>query len=86
MPHNLDYELERTTGKCFLCTTEFSLYKIQEVPQMNLCGNCRSPKLSELLSVFGTLTKIARFAETNKVRINDRDAVYLDELVEYLQK
>lgn len=83
MSHNLDYELEKTTTKCFICGIEFSLYKIQEIPQINLCAQCKDPKLTELLSVFKAITIICKFAETNKIRVNDRDAVYLDELVEY---
>lgn len=86
MPHNLDYELEKITDKCFVCGIKFSLYKIQEVPKLNLCGNCKNPKLAELLSVFSFITILANFAKTNKIRINDRDAVYLDELIEYFQK
>ena len=86
MSHNLDYDLEKGTDRCFSCGEEFSYYKVQEIPKLNSCAKCRLPKLAEITSVFKTMAIIGRFAETNKIIVDNRDAVYLDELIEYLHK
>lgn len=73
---------------CFFCNRSF-LFPLDL--GMNACEICRhniqgASKLYEQLYVGQVVLMIGDLAKTNKVSVEGRDAIYLDDLISHIQK
>lgn len=73
---------------CFFCNKSF-VFPLDF--GINACEICRhrvegASKVYEQLYVGQVILMIGDLAKTNKVSVDGRDAVYLDDLIHYIQK
>ena len=86
MEKDLTYIPDITTAECFSCKESFKLYTVQKMG-MNFCKMCGiNNKFAELITLPNILSKIAKIAEQENERIEDRLVVDVAKLVEELQK
>jgi hypothetical protein len=75
--------------QCFFCKQNFELFDIQKTP-INICGLCitqtDATSLTRLTTIGKILVNISEFSKNNIHKINEKDAIFLDEFIEYLQK
>lgn len=86
MEKDLTYIPDITTAECFSCKESFKLYTVQKMG-MNFCRMCGiNNKFSELITLPNILSKIAKFAEQENEKIDDRLVVDVSSLFTELQK
>ncbi len=86
MEKDLTYIPDITTAECFSCKESFKLYTVQKMG-MNFCKMCGiNNKFVELTTLPNILSKIAKFAEQENERIEDRLVVDISKLFQELQK
>ena len=86
MEKDLTYIPDITTAECFLCKESFKLYTVQKMG-MNFCRMCGiNNKFAELITLPNILNKIAKFAEQENQKINDKLVVDVSNLFVELQK
>lgn len=86
MDRDLTYIPDIESVECFNCKNIFNIYKIQNVG-INFCKRCGiNNKNSELTTVQKMLVKIAKFAEEENEKIEDRLVVDISKLFQELQK
>jgi hypothetical protein len=86
MEKDLTYIPDITTAECFSCKESFKLYTVQKMG-MNFCRMCGiNNKFAELITLPNILKKIAKFAEKENERIDDRLVVDVSNLFIELQK
>ena len=86
MEKDLTYIPDTTTAECFSCKESFKLYTVQKMG-MNFCKMCGiNNKFAELITLPNILSKIAKIAEKENERIEDRLVVDIAKLFEELKK
>jgi len=86
MEKDLTYIPDITTAECFSCKEIFKLYTVQKMG-MNFCRMCGiNNKFAELITLPNILSKIAKFAEQENEKIDDRLVVDISKLFQELQK
>jgi len=86
MEKDLTYIPDITTAECFSCKESFKLYTVQKMG-MNFCRMCGiNNKFAELITLPNILNKIAKFAEQENEKIEDRLVVDIANLFTELQK
>jgi hypothetical protein len=73
---------------CFACGYDFQRFEIQEAP-IEMCFECsnsaKSYDLVKITTVFNEIKKIIKLSESKKVSINNKDAIYIEDLLLCLQ-
>lgn len=86
MEKDLTYIPDITTAECFSCKESFKLYTVQKIG-MSFCKMCGiNNNLVELITLPNILSKIAKFAEQENEKIDNRLVVDISKLFEELQK
>ena len=86
MEKNLTYIPDTITTECFNCKENFKLYSVQKMG-INFCKACGiNNKFIELMTLPNILNKIAKFAEKENEKIEDRLVVDISKLFQELQK
>jgi len=86
MEKNITYIPDIITAECFSCKESFKLYTVQKMG-MNFCRMCGiNNKFAELITLPNILNKIAKFAEQENEKIDDRLVVDISKLFKELQK
>ena len=86
MQRDLTYIPDITMAECFGCKENFKLYTVQKMA-MNFCKICTvNDKFIELTTLPNALIKVAKFAEQENERIDNRLVVDISKLLIELQK